>query len=79
MAERIKKLLSLCALEERRTLVLGAWGCGVFRNEPEDIAALFKEQLQSETFVGVFERVVFAIYDNSKKHLKHKQPLYKIQ
>ncbi len=46
------------------TLVLGAWGCGVFRNAPGEVAAAFKVHLASGgRFAGRFERIVFAIYD----------------
>jgi len=47
-------------------LVLGAWGCGVFRNDPRMVARVFSELLS--TF-GIFERafgeVVFAVYDRT--------------
>lgn len=42
-------------------LVLGAWGCGAFRNEPTMVAETVKTVLGSARFDGVFERVVFAI------------------
>lgn len=71
MSSRIEKLLGLCANEGCRTLILGAWGCGVFRNDPFEIASLFKEKLYSAKFDGVFKKVVFAIYDRSKnQHVK---------
>jgi uncharacterized protein (TIGR02452 family) len=45
-------------------LVLGAWGCGVFRNDPRMVARVFSELLG---MFGLFERafaeVVFAVYD----------------
>ena len=28
-------------------MVLGAWGCGVFRNDPKDIATMFRDALRS--------------------------------
>jgi uncharacterized protein (TIGR02452 family) len=47
--------------------VLGAWGCGVFRNDPEAVAEAFKSHLLSPRFMGAFDRVVFAIYARSEK------------
>merc|ERR1739848_5072 len=41
-------------------LVLGAWGCGVFRNDPATVAHLFNEVL---TELGCFRRVIFAVLD----------------
>jgi uncharacterized protein (TIGR02452 family) len=55
----------LAAARDRghRTLVLGAWGCGVFRNNPADVAGCFKAWLTDARFAGAFDRVVFAILD----------------
>ena len=53
--------------EGHTTLVLGAWGCGVFRNDPVVVAAAFADWLQSPTFEGAFERVVFAVYGRSRE------------
>jgi uncharacterized protein (TIGR02452 family) len=60
MRVRVAKLLALCAHHGHDTLVLGAWGCGVFRNNPEDIAVLFREALEG-SFKGQFRKVVFAV------------------
>ena len=38
-------------------LVLGAWGCGVFRNPPDQVAHVFQEVLNSFNF----EHITFAI------------------
>ncbi|TAF64260.1 MAG: TIGR02452 family protein [Cytophagales bacterium] len=69
MRERLKKLLSVATLYQHEVLVLGAWGCGVFQNNPHDIAQYFYEALFGEDspFRGVFRRVVFAIYAQHKK------------
>ena len=45
--------------------MLGAWGCGVFGNEPASIAALFSEALAARR--GAFDHVVFAILDASEE------------
>ncbi|MFT3826233.1 MAG: TIGR02452 family protein [Chitinophagaceae bacterium] len=63
MRTRIEKLLALCRHKQYETLVLGAWGCGVFRNNPEDIAALFHEALNGK-FAGYFKNIVFAVKTN---------------
>ena len=49
------------------TLILGAWGCGVFRNSPEKIAGHFAHFLtKGGKYDGVFKKVVFAVFDRSK-------------
>ncbi|GIW81946.1 MAG: TIGR02452 family protein [Gemmatales bacterium] len=64
MKRRIDKVLAIAAKHGHVALVLGAWGCGVFGNDPETIAELFARAFHNE-FSGVFERVVFAILDRS--------------
>ena len=67
MRSRIDKLLSLAVLNGYRHLVLGAWGCGVFRNEPSRIAELFREQLTGTgRFAAAFECVRFGVLDFAK-------------
>ncbi|WP_164018876.1 TIGR02452 family protein [Pyxidicoccus trucidator] len=58
---RALKVLQVAAHEGHRTLVLGAWGCGAFRNDPHDAAEAFAQAL--DAFPGVFERVVFAVWE----------------
>ena len=65
MRVRIEKLLALCLNKKHTTLVLGAWGCGVFRNDPEEIAQLFQEALTGK-FANQFQRVVFAVKTNKE-------------
>jgi uncharacterized protein (TIGR02452 family) len=64
MHHRIDKLLSLAVAHGHTVLVLGAWGCGVFRNRPEDMARWFAAHLlHSERYRGVFNLVSFAVLD----------------
>lgn len=69
MDKRIEKLLSLCVKESQEVLILGAWGCGVFQNDPNIIASLFYSQLNGK-FKGQFKRVVFAIYSRNEKFIE---------
>lgn len=66
MRDRIRRVLALAVVEGYTHLVLGAWGCGVFRNDPEMIAGLFAEALkESFEFKGAFEEVLFAVLDRT--------------
>jgi uncharacterized protein (TIGR02452 family) len=62
MWERILKVLAIAAKHGREALVLGAWGCGAFGNDSEEIASLFERSL-NDCFAGAFRRIVFAILD----------------
>lgn len=62
MRRRMEKVLWVAALHRADALVLGAWGCGVFRNNPEDMAGLWYEQLiETDAFDGRFDAIVFAV------------------
>ncbi|MBA3685317.1 MAG: TIGR02452 family protein [Planctomycetes bacterium] len=65
LRRRIRCVLALAAQARIRHLVLGAWGCGVFRNPPETVAPLFREALSDLSWSRAFTSVVFAIYDPS--------------
>ena len=64
MRERVERVLGVAALHGPEALVLGAWGCGVFRNDPGQIAGLFRNALAGR-FRGAFTHVVFAVLDSS--------------
>lgn len=67
MLERIKQVLSVAVTHNYSVLVLGAWGCGVFKNNPQDIARYFRKHLKEEgLFENAFKRVVFAVLDTTK-------------
>jgi len=63
MRERVARVLAIAAIHGHDGLVLGAWGCGVFGNDPEDTAAAFAEHLLGGAFTGRFARVLFAVLD----------------
>jgi uncharacterized protein (TIGR02452 family) len=59
---RIARLLAVASAYAYDALVLGAWGCGAFGNDPQTTAADFMEALR-ERHEGHFAEVVFAIAD----------------
>ncbi|MEU4782653.1 TIGR02452 family protein [Micromonospora sp. NPDC023633] len=61
LRRRARRVLEVAAAHGHRTIVLGAWGCGVFRNDPATVADAFADALRE---VDRFDRVVFAIRDN---------------
>jgi uncharacterized protein (TIGR02452 family) len=61
---RIEQVLSAAVAFDQTALVLGAWGCGVFRNDPATVARLFGEfLLPGGTFAKAFAHVSFAVLD----------------
>lgn len=66
LTERAARVLAVAAHHGRHSLVLGAWGCGVFRNDPGQVAAAFQRNLSvGGRFEGAFDRIVFAVFDKS--------------
>ena len=66
LEQRIRRIFAVAAAERSTTLVLGAWGCGAFGNDPVRTARDFRSALENE-FSGWFTRVVFAITDWSSE------------
>ena len=66
MTSRIGRALAICAAKRHRQLVLGAWGCGVFGNDPGLVAQAFGFELAGP-YAGVFAEVVFAVLDWSEE------------
>ena len=66
MNTRMTRALSLFAAMGSQELILGAYGCGVFRNDPKDIARRWQELLSTPAFSGRFAGVTFAVLDRSK-------------
>ncbi|MDB5288907.1 MAG: hypothetical protein JWL69_148 [Phycisphaerales bacterium] len=61
---RIEQVLSAAVTFDQTALVLGAWGCGVFANDPAMVARLFGEFLLGDgPFAAAFEHVEFAVLD----------------
>ncbi len=50
------------------TLVLGAFGCGVFANDPTVVAGLWHELLADPELAGRFTRIVFAVPDAASRN-----------
>ncbi|MFF8015295.1 TIGR02452 family protein [Streptomyces sp. NPDC007929] len=67
LAARAERVLETAAAHGYRRLVLGAWGCGVFRNDPAHVAQAFRALLgPGRRFAGAFEHVTFGILDRTR-------------
>ena len=61
---RVEKILSIAVARGYPHLILGAWGCGVFRNPPAEVANCFARFLRPEKKFGTFfQTVTFAMTD----------------
>ncbi|MEV4227036.1 TIGR02452 family protein [Streptomyces bobili] len=66
LAVRAERVLETAAAHGYRRLVLGAWGCGVFRNDPAQVADAFRTLLgPGGRFERTFAHVVFGVLDRT--------------
>lgn len=80
--EKMKLMLTIPFQHACRRLILGAWGCGVYGNDPNYIAKEFKRLLFKGGYRFLYDEVIFAIindknsvgsnYEIFKKHLDPK-------
>ncbi len=60
---RIRGVLAVMAENGHRNLVLGAWGCGVFRNDPSEVAKWFHDAIEKDGWKSRFDRIRFGVLD----------------
>ena len=61
MKNRMRKILIEFINHEQTNIILGAYGCGVFGNKPEQIALFWKELLEDENLKQYFNHITFSI------------------
>lgn len=78
IGHRIRGMLHVASHYKYKHIVLGAWGCGAFGNDPENMAKLFEREIKNFqiNIVGsedkykvheVFRDIEFAIWSKSKQ------------
>jgi uncharacterized protein (TIGR02452 family) len=63
LTRRAARVLAVAAAHGHRRLALGAWGCGVFGNDPATVAAAFAAALRDSPW---FDEIVFAVLDRGR-------------
>lgn len=62
--EKIRLMLSVPQSWGTQYLVLGAWGCGVFKNDPEKIAQYFKDAIIGEGYGSLYKKIIFPVIND---------------
>ena len=62
LQRRIHRVLGIARAYGHAALVLGAWGCGAFENDPHRTARDFRRAIEND-YRGAFSEIVFAITD----------------
>ena len=68
---KMRTLFRIGLLKGHDSLVLGAWGCGAYRNPPTQIARLFHEVMEEAEFKGKYRKIVFAIIEDHNSRKSH--------
>lgn len=68
---KMRTIFRIALRHRHDSLVLGAWGCGAFRNPPKHIASLFHEVLNETEFKNKFRKIVFAIIEDHNSRKAH--------
>ena len=66
MINRIESVLKVAYSQNVDVLILGAFGCGVFKNDPIDVATIFHTMLNNK-YKKCFKKVIFAIPSMNKR------------
>lgn len=64
---RIKNIFEAAVENEVEVIILGAFGCGAFKNPAEIVAKAFDEVIQENKYEKLFEKIVFAIKSTVKR------------
>ena len=65
LTSRIQRIFEIAANNENDVLILGAFGCGAFRNPPEIVAKVFYEVMQE--FLCCFDTIEYAVYHTERE------------
>lgn len=76
LRSRIKFVLDIAKDNDVEVLILGAYGCGVFGQDPKEVASIFKEFLN--TTHKCFNKVVFAIPKGKDCNLKAFKTIFEV-
>lgn len=68
---KIRTIFRMGLVHGHDSLVLGALGCGAFRNPPSHVARMFHEVMEELEFKNRYRLIVFAILDDHNAHQKY--------
>ena len=65
LTSRIRRIFEVAVANQNEVLILGAFGCGAFRNPPEIVAKVFYNVMQD--FMGYFDTIEYAVYHTERE------------
>ena len=65
LTSRIRRIFEVAVANENEVLILGAFGCGAFRNPPETVAKVFYNVMQD--YLCCFDTIEYAVYHTERE------------
>lgn len=65
LMSRIHRIFEVAVANNNEVLILGAFGCGAFRNPPELVAKVFRNVMQD--YLDRFETIEYAVYHTERE------------
>ena len=65
LTSRVRRIFEVAVAHGNEVLILGAFGCGAFRNPPELVAKVFRSVMQD--YLGCFEVIEYAVYHTERE------------
>lgn len=71
LTSRVKRLFEIAAANDEDVLILGAFGCGAFRNPPQVVAKVFHDVMKE--WLSYFEVIEYAIYHRADETANYQE------
>ena len=71
---RIRRIFEIMVANKNEVIILGAFGCGAFRNPPEIVARVFNKVMQDYLFY--FDTIEYAVY-HTEREVTNYEAFYK--
>ena len=65
LTKRIRRIFEIAVANGNEVLILGAFGCGAFRNPPEIVAKVFNAVMQD--YLRYFDVIEYAVYHTERE------------
>ena len=70
LTKRIRRIFEIAVANGNEVLILGAFGCGAFRNPPEIVAKVFNTVMQD--YLCYFDAIEYAVYHTEREIQNYK-------
>ena len=68
--KRLRRILDVAVMEGRDTIILGAFGCGAFENDPEVVALANRNVIKD--YLHAFRNIEYAVYCSPRDDRNYK-------